>query len=94
MQFESQPPQYVYTKLSDMKVTMLAEAAKDARSRADQIASKSGCSVGGVRFARKCTSPQPLSQMLVPRGRGANARLILPLSLSRDTRKMGERDGG
>ncbi len=52
VQFESQPPQYIYTKLSDMKVTMLAEAAKDARSRADQIANNSGCRVGGVRFAR------------------------------------------
>lgn len=50
--FESQPPQYVYTKLSDMKVTMLAQAAKDARSRADQIANNSGCRVGSVRFAR------------------------------------------
>ena len=49
---ESQAPQYIYTKLSDMKVTMLAEAAKDARSRADQIANNSGCHVGSVRFAR------------------------------------------
>ncbi len=52
VQFESQPPQYVYTRLSDMKVTMLAEAAKDARARADQIANNSGCQVGNVRFAR------------------------------------------
>lgn len=50
--FESQPPQYLYTKLSDLKVSMLAEAAKDARTRADQIAASSGCRVGSLRYAR------------------------------------------
>ncbi len=50
--FESLTPEYLYTKLSDLKVTMLAEAAKDARLRADQIAVNSGCRVGDVRFAR------------------------------------------
>jgi hypothetical protein len=50
--FESQPPEYIYTKLSDMKIAMLAEAAKDARARADQIALNAGCRVGEVRFAR------------------------------------------
>lgn len=49
--FESDAPEYIYTKLSDMKVTMLAAAAKDARNRADQIAINAGCQVGGVRFA-------------------------------------------
>ena len=50
--FESQRPEYLYTKLSDLKVTMLAEAARDARARAEQIAVSSGCRVGDVRFAR------------------------------------------
>ena len=31
---------------------MQAEAAHDARARADQIASNSGCRVGEVRYAR------------------------------------------
>ena len=35
-----------------MKVTMLAEAARDARARAEQIAASSGCRVGEPRFAR------------------------------------------
>jgi hypothetical protein len=50
--FESEPPQYLYTKLGDLKITMLAEAAKDARARADQIARNSGCRLGGVRSAK------------------------------------------
>ena len=49
---ESRKPEYLYTKLSDLKVTMLAEAARDARARAEQIAISSGCRVGDVRFAR------------------------------------------
>lgn len=52
VELESLPPEYLYTKLGELKVTMLAEAAKDARSRADQIAINSGSRVGSVRFAR------------------------------------------
>lgn len=50
--FESDPPQYLSTKLSDLKVTMQAEAARDARARAEQIAASSGCRLGAVRHAR------------------------------------------
>jgi len=50
--FESEPPEYLYTKLGELKVTMLAEAAKDARARAEQIARNSGCRLGSVRSAR------------------------------------------
>ena len=49
---ESQPPQYLYTKLADLKVEMLAEATKDASVRARQIAENSGAKLGGVREAR------------------------------------------
>lgn len=49
---ESQPPQYLYTKLADLKVEMLAEATKDASMRARQIADNSGSSLGGIREAR------------------------------------------
>jgi len=50
--FQSDSPMYLYTKLSELKVVMQAEAAKDARARADQIAASSGCRVGKLRFAR------------------------------------------
>lgn len=50
--FESNPPEYLYTKISDVKVEILAEAAKDARRRADEIARSSGANLGTVRFAR------------------------------------------
>lgn len=38
----SQPPAYYYTKLGEIKVQMLAEAAKDARVRAEQILQSAG----------------------------------------------------
>jgi hypothetical protein len=50
--FQSDRPQYIYTKLSEVKVEILAEAAADARRRAEEIAKSSGARLGGVRFAR------------------------------------------
>jgi len=49
---ESVAPEYHYTKLGDLKIEMLAEAAKDAKARAQQIASSTGDRIGGVRAAR------------------------------------------
>jgi uncharacterized protein len=49
---ESQPPAYFYTKLADLKISMLAEATKDATSRAQQIASNSSAKLGSIRDAR------------------------------------------
>jgi len=49
---ESNPPEYLYTKLGDLKIEMLAEAAKDAKVRAQQIASSTGSSIGSVRTAK------------------------------------------
>jgi len=49
---ESSAPQYYYTKLGDLKVEMLGEAAKDAKSRAEQIAASTGNSIGTIRSAR------------------------------------------
>jgi hypothetical protein len=49
---ESYPPQYVYTKLADVKQAMLAEAAKDAKLRAEKVAASVGSRIGGVRSAR------------------------------------------
>ncbi|MEK7723313.1 MAG: SIMPL domain-containing protein [Acidobacteriota bacterium] len=49
---ESAAPQFIYTKLGDLKIEMLAEAAKDAKARAEQIANSTGNSIGTVRSAR------------------------------------------
>jgi len=49
---ESMPPEYHYTKLGDLKIKMLAEAAKDAKERAVKIAESTGSSIGSVRTAR------------------------------------------
>jgi hypothetical protein len=49
---QSEAPQYIYTKLQDLKQEMLAAAAKDARERAEKIAGSVGSKVGGVRAAR------------------------------------------
>jgi hypothetical protein len=48
----SDAPLYIYTKLSELKVEMLAEASKDARDRATQIASHAGARITGLIVAR------------------------------------------
>jgi len=49
---ESMAPAYHYTKLGEEKITMLAEAAKDAKVRAERVAESTGSSIGSVRTAR------------------------------------------
>ncbi len=49
---ESGTPQYYYTAIGDLKIEMLGEAAKDAKERAERIASSTGNSIGSVRSAR------------------------------------------
>ncbi|CAN5252170.1 SIMPL domain-containing protein [soil metagenome] len=49
---ESSAPRYYYTKLGDLKIEMLGEAAKDAKDRAEKIASSTGNSIGSVKSAR------------------------------------------
>ncbi|MGH9946471.1 MAG: SIMPL domain-containing protein [Pyrinomonadaceae bacterium] len=49
---ESSAPKYYYTKIGDLKIEMLGEAAKDAKERAVSIASSTGNSIGSVRSAR------------------------------------------
>jgi len=41
-------PQYHYTKLGDLKIEMLAEAAKDARARAENIIEAAGGELGDL----------------------------------------------
>ena len=51
IQFVSDAPQYLYTKLSELKLDMLAAASADAKNRAGRIASASGNKVGRIRSA-------------------------------------------
>ncbi len=48
----SEPPQYLYTKLSQLRVEMMAEATKDATARAKAIANSTGNQVGAIRSAK------------------------------------------
>ena len=48
----SSQPEYTYTKVGDVKITILGAAAADARQRADEIAARAGCAVTDVREAR------------------------------------------
>lgn len=45
-------PQFYYGKATDLKIRLLGEATKDARTRADEIAAKAGCRVSEVRRAQ------------------------------------------
>lgn len=47
----SNQPAYYYTDLPGLKVDLMADAAKDARNRADKIAGSAGCRVAEVRSA-------------------------------------------
>lgn len=49
---ESNAPEYHYTKLGEEKVTMLAEAAKDAKARAEKVAEATNSRIGSVKTAR------------------------------------------
>lgn len=49
---ESAAPRYYYTKIGDLKIEMLGEAAKDAKERAERIASSTGNSIGSVKSAK------------------------------------------
>ncbi len=49
---QSSPPLYIYTKLAALKVQMLAEASKDARLRAEQIAVNTNSVLGKLITGR------------------------------------------
>lgn len=51
VQFKSYAPEYHYTKLDDLKVSMLAEATKDATNRAKLIAENAGSKLGELTHA-------------------------------------------
>lgn len=52
IEFTSSPPNYFYTKLSEVKHEMIAEATKDAKLRAQKIAENSGAKLGKLKNAR------------------------------------------
>ncbi|MEW6653942.1 MAG: SIMPL domain-containing protein [Bacteroidota bacterium] len=45
-------PEYLYTKIDDLKIAIQAEAAKNAMDRAEKIAESTGRSLGPLRNAR------------------------------------------
>lgn len=45
------PPEYYYSKLADLRVSLLAAAVKDAKARAEQLAKSSGQRVGSLKAA-------------------------------------------
>lgn len=51
VQFETNPPQYLYTKLDDIKVEMIGKATKNAKDRALQMAKSAGNAVGPLTKA-------------------------------------------
>ncbi|WP_372473639.1 SIMPL domain-containing protein [Capnocytophaga sp. ARDL2] len=51
VEFTSSPPQYFYTKLSDVKHEMIATATQDAKERAEKIASNAGAKLGKLKKA-------------------------------------------
>jgi uncharacterized protein len=51
VEFYSNNPQYYYTKLSELKIEMIAEATRDANIRAKKMAENAGSEVGKLKNA-------------------------------------------
>lgn len=51
IEFNSSAPSYYYTKLSELKVDLLAKASADAKLRAQTIAKNSGSGLGSIKKA-------------------------------------------
>lgn len=51
VEFNSEDPRYYYTKLATLKVEMIAEATKDAATRAKEIAENAGNHLGDLKNA-------------------------------------------
>lgn len=52
IEFQSNPPEYYYTKIADLKIDMLSLATKDAMTRAEQIAGTTGSKIGKLKSAK------------------------------------------
>ena len=51
VELNSEAPRYYYTKLAELKIEMLASAAKDARERAEKITENGGGNIGHLSNA-------------------------------------------
>jgi uncharacterized protein len=51
VEFYSNKPQYYYTKLAELKIEMIAEATRDANTRAKKIAENAGSTLGRLKDA-------------------------------------------
>ncbi len=49
VEFYSNAPEYYYTKLAELKIKMIAEATKDAQTRAKSIAENAGAGLGNLK---------------------------------------------
>ena len=49
MEFYSNPSEYYYAKLAELKIKMIAEATKDARIRAKSIAENADANLGNLK---------------------------------------------
>lgn len=53
VEFYSEKPEYYYTQLGQLKIEMIAEATKDAYTRAQKIAQNAGGKVGSLKNANQ-----------------------------------------
>lgn len=51
IEFNSTEPSYYYSKLSELKIDLLAKASQDAKNRAESIAKNAGSSLGDLKSA-------------------------------------------
>jgi hypothetical protein len=49
IEVSTQRPAYYYTKLADLRISILGDASQDARSRADEMTSKTGSKITALR---------------------------------------------
>jgi len=52
VEFESQAPEYFYTKLDELKIEMLGKATQNAKARAENMVKSTGNKIGAIRSAR------------------------------------------
>jgi len=50
--FDSQPPEYFYTKLDELKIEMLGKATENAKARAENMVKATGNKIGSIRSAK------------------------------------------
>ncbi|MCY1534246.1 hypothetical protein D9M68_696090 [compost metagenome] len=51
IEFNSSAPSYYYSKMSELKIDLLAKASKDAKDRSQSIAENAGSKLGELKYA-------------------------------------------